>query len=136
RYADDLLFSGGRDFARRIARFEPLAAAIAIEEGFRVNHRKTRALHQGARQRVLGLIANHEPAVSRAERERLEAILTNAVHHGLDSQNRDRLPNFLEQLQGRVAWVAQAKPEHAGKLRRLLAECQAAANLNRSADPA
>ena len=125
RYADDLTFSGGADFARQVARFEPLVGAIALEEGFHVNHRKTRVMHQGARQRLLGLVANHEPAVSRAEREQLEAILTNAALHGLESQNRDQRPHFLEHLRGRVAWVEQVKPEQANKLRRLLDLCEA-----------
>jgi len=126
RYADDLVFSGGQEFARRVTRFEPLVGAIALEEGFHVNHRKTRAMQRGTQQRMLGLIANQRPAVSRAEREQLEAILYNAVRHGLSSQNREQHANFLEYLRGRVSWVAQARPEHAVKLGRLLAECEAA----------
>lgn len=126
RYADDLVFSGDLAFERRVARFEPLVGAIAFEEGFRVNHRKTRVMRRGTQQRLLGLVANERPAVSRAEREQLEAILTNAVRHGLASQNRAQHPNFLEYLRGRVNWVEQARPEHALKLRRLLAACEAA----------
>jgi len=74
-------------------------------------------MRRGTQQRILGLIANEQPAVSRAERERLEAILTNAVRHGLASQNRTEHPNFLAYLRGRVAWVAQVHPAHARKLR-------------------
>lgn len=44
RYADDLAFSGGAEFARRAGRCQALMAAIAIEEGFRVNHHKTRIM--------------------------------------------------------------------------------------------
>ncbi|HEY3254274.1 MAG TPA: reverse transcriptase family protein [Polyangiaceae bacterium] len=124
RYADDLVFSGDLEFARRVARFEPLVGAIALDEGFRVNHRKTRVMRRGTQQRMLGLITNARPAVSRAERDQLEAILTNAVRHGLASQNRAQHPNFLEYLRGRVRWVEQACPEHAPKLRRLLSLCE------------
>jgi len=125
RYADDLVFSGDAEFARRAARFEPLVGAIAVEEGFRVNHHKTRLMRHGTRQRMLGLVTNVQPAVSRVERDRLEAILTNAARHGLDSQNRERHPNFLEYLRGRVGWVEEVRPEHASKLRRLLSACEA-----------
>ena len=51
RYADDLVFSGGESFARSIARFPTHVAAIALEEGFAVQHRKTRVMRQGVRQR-------------------------------------------------------------------------------------
>jgi RNA-directed DNA polymerase len=39
RYADDLAFSGGEDFDRRIERFSTHVAAILHEEGFTVHHR-------------------------------------------------------------------------------------------------
>src|SRR6185295_12236855 len=42
RYADDLLFSGAGDFARGAKRLIPLIGAIAMDEGFHVNWRKTR----------------------------------------------------------------------------------------------
>src|SRR5262249_2692968 len=47
RYADDLVFSGEEGFARHIGRFATHVAAIAIEEGFAVNHRKTRIMRPG-----------------------------------------------------------------------------------------
>ena len=54
RYADDLVFSGGDDFARSVHRFKTHVAAIAIEEGFAVQHRKTRVMRRGVRQRAAG----------------------------------------------------------------------------------
>jgi len=130
RYADDLVFSGGAEFARHTARFEPLVGAIALEEGFSINHRKTRLMRRGVQQHLLGLVTNVQPAVSRAERKQLEAILSNSVRYGLASQNRDRHPNFLEYLRGRINWVNQACPDHARKLRRLFAICAAASDAN------
>lgn len=121
RYADDLFFSGDRRFARSADRFETLVAAIALDEGFRINHRKTQLMRDSSQQRVLGLVSNHTPAVSRAERDTLEAILTNCVRHGSDSQNREGRPHFLDHLRGRIAWVRQANPAHAAKLEELLA---------------
>lgn len=126
RYADDLVFSGGVELARRAPRLVPLLAAIAWEEGLRVNHHKTRVMRQAQSHSVLGLVTNERAHVPRAERERLEAILTNAARHGLESQNRDGNPQFLASLRGRVAWVEHVHPPHARKLRRLLAACEAA----------
>jgi len=74
----------------------------------------------------VGLVTNQRPNVPRGERERLEAILTNVVKYGLESQNRERNPLFLESLRGRVAWVEHVNPAHAQKLRRLLAATEAA----------
>ena len=54
RYADDLVFSGDESFARSIGRFPIHVAAIALEEGFAVQHRKTRVMRQGVRQRAAG----------------------------------------------------------------------------------
>lgn len=126
RYADDLAFSGGVELARRVERFATLVGAIAIEEGFLVNYRKTRVMRRSQAQRLLGLVINQRPNVPRVERKRLEAILTNVLKHGVESQNRERDPHFLESLRGKVAWVEQVNPTHASKLRRLLAACEAA----------
>ncbi len=48
RYADDLVFSGGEAFAKSIDRFPIHAAAIAMEEGFTVQHRKTRVMRRAS----------------------------------------------------------------------------------------
>jgi hypothetical protein len=124
RYADDLAFSGDAAFARHAHRFEVLVGAIAMEEGFQANHHKTRLMREGEQQHLVGLVTNEHPHVPRHARERLEAILTNASRHGLASQNRDANPHFLESLRGQVAWVAQANPAHARKLRQLLSVCE------------
>jgi len=95
RYADDLAFSGDADFGREAQRLIVLVAAIGLEEGFLVNHHKTRVMHQSQRQHLLGLVTNQQPNVPRRTRELLEAILTNAARHGLASQNRGANPHFL-----------------------------------------
>ena len=55
RYADDLAFSGDRSFARSAERFATRAAAIALEAGFHINHRKTRLMRASVRQHLAGL---------------------------------------------------------------------------------
>ena len=69
RYADDLLFSGGEAFARSIRRFLVHAAAIALEEGFAVQHHKTRVMRQGVQQRAAGVVINQKANIPRREYE-------------------------------------------------------------------
>lgn len=121
RYADDLAFSGDERLTRSAERLVARIAAIVIEEGYRPRFRKTRIERAGARQTLVGLTVNAAPAVPRAERERLRAILTNCVRHGPSSQNRDGHTDFRAHLEGRVAWIARVNPAHARRLVPLLA---------------
>src|SRR5579872_5160073 len=106
RYADDLAFSGDEEFRRAAKRFSAHAAAIALEEGFHVNHRKTRILRQGVRQQLAGVVVNQKTGVRRRDRERLEAILTNCIRFGPESQNRAGVPDFRAHLEGRIGFIA------------------------------
>ncbi len=117
RYADDLLFSGGEDFARQARRFEVAVGAIIIEEGFRPNHHKTRVLRQGQKQHAAGLVLNEKPNIDRREFDRLKAILTNCARHGPASQNRVNHPDFAAHLAGKLAWVRFIHPGKEAKLR-------------------
>lgn len=119
RYADDLLFSGGPEFARPSRRFETAVGAIVLEEGFQPNHRKTRHLRQGQRQIAAGLVLNRKPNLTRRDTDRLKAILTNCVRFGPASQNREDHDNFPAHLQGKVAWVRFINPTRGAKLQAL-----------------
>ncbi len=50
---------------------------------------------------VTGLVVNDRPGVPRDEVRRLRAILHRARTEGLESQNRENLPDFLAWLRGR-----------------------------------
>ena len=119
RYADDLTFSGGDDFGRRVRRVAGLVAVIAGDEGFVLNHRKTRVMRGCGRQHVAGVVVNVRPNVPRADFDRLKAILTNCVRHGPAGQNRDDHPDFRAHLAGRVAHVGAVNPIRGQKLRAL-----------------
>lgn len=121
RYADDLAFSGGDAFARSAERFHIQVAAIALEEGFRVNTHKTRLMRVGTRQQVTGIVVNAHPNIARDEYDKLKATLTNCVRHGPESQNRENHPNFQAYLAGRISYVAMVNSERAVKLRRIMA---------------
>ena len=124
RYADDLAFSGGEQFARRVERFSIQAAAIAIEEGFSVHHRKTRIMRQGVRQHLAGLVANQRPNIIRADFDRLKAMLTNCIRLGPETQNREDHPDFRSHLEGRIAFVEMINPEKAKRLRKMFERIQ------------
>lgn len=116
RYADDLLFSGNEEFSRDAHRFVIWVAAIALEEGFEVHHRKTKVMRQGVRQRAAGLVLNAKPNCLRRDFDELKAILTNAGRHGLESQNRGKHPHFAEHLRGRISFIAQSNIARGEKL--------------------
>jgi hypothetical protein len=119
RYADDLAFSGGEELERRIDRFSTHVAALLLEEGFTVHHRKTRIMRQGVRQHLAGVVANRHVNVIRSDFDHLKAILTNCVRLGPESQNRDAHPHFRSHLEGRVAFVQMVNPVRGERLRRI-----------------
>ncbi len=120
RYADDLAFSGDEEFARIARRFSLHAASIALEEGFWINHRKTRIPRQGARQHLAGIVVNQNASPRRRDLELLEAILTNCVRGGPRSQNRLANADFRAHLEGRVGFVEMIHREKGRALRALL----------------
>jgi RNA-directed DNA polymerase len=124
RYADDLAFSGGEEFERRVGRFSTHVAAILFEEGFAVHHRKTRIMRQGVRQHLAGLVANQRVNIMRPDFDRLKATLTNCVRQGPESQNRDAHPNFRSHLEGRVGFVEMINPVKGKRLRLILEQIQ------------
>lgn len=117
RYADDLAFSGGEEFERRAERFSIHAAAIAMEEGFRIHHRKTRVMRQSVRQHLAGLVANQKVNIRRADFDRLKAILTNCVRKGVATQNREGHEHWREHLKGRIGFVESINPAKGKRLR-------------------
>lgn len=119
RYADDLAFSGPESFARKVERFSAHAAAIALEEGFHVNHHKTRFMRKSARQQLAGIVVNEKANLRRSDLELLEAILYNSVRYGPESQNRSAIPNFHAHLEGRIGYVQMVTPARGQRLRAL-----------------
>lgn len=120
RYADDLAFSGDRDFEKRVERFSIHVAAILIEEGFQVNHRKTRIMRRGVRQHLVGVVTNQHPNVIRADYDRLKAILNNCIRFGPTSQNREAHAHFRQHLEGKVSFVESINPQKGERLRGML----------------
>ena len=136
RYADDLAFSGGEDFERGAERFGIHVAAIVLEEGFELHHRKTRIMRQGVRQQLAGLVVNDHVNIRRSDFDELKAILTNCARGGWAGQNRDGHADFRGHLDGRVGFVESVCPERGVKLRAIFDRVDAGAGGLQSAGPA
>jgi hypothetical protein len=119
RYADDLAFSGGEHLLRLAPFLQRLIGAIALEEGFAINHRKTRLRTQAQSQRLAGVIVNSKPNLPRAEFDRLKAILHNCTVSGPESQNLEGVEDFKAHLAGRIAYVSWLNPTRGARLKRL-----------------
>jgi len=120
RYADDLAISGtiNQDYLAGVV--QPLIGAIALEEGFRLNYRKTRSMTRAQRQSFCGITTNVRPNLQRRDYDTLKAILFNCVIHGPASQNRQKRHNFRQHLQGRVSNATFLNPERGKKLQALM----------------
>ena len=116
RYADDLVLSGDRELAHAAPTIVARLAAIATEEGFSLNFRKTRVMTSATRQRVTGIVVNEKLSAPRADIERLRAILHNCRRFGPATQNRDNHPDFRAHLRGRVAWIQSLDPVKGARL--------------------
>ncbi len=122
RYADDLLFSGTRDFGHAVKSFAVQVAAIALDEGFDVNFRKSRVMRSSTRQFAAGIVLNQRTNIRRDEYDQLKATLHNCVKHGPAEQNRQSRPDYRMHLLGKINWVKQLNPARAEKLTKIFAE--------------
>ena len=120
RYADDLVLSGDAALLRKADRIEARVAGFALDEGFALNHRKTRRVTCARRQQVCNIVVNARPNLSRDEFDRLKAQLHRCATLGPSTQNREGLLHWEQHLRGRVAWAAQLNPAKAQRLQRLL----------------
>lgn len=119
RYADDLAFSGPPAGPSRRRYFTSLVAAIALEEGFEVNHRKTGFMTSATRQQLTGIAINRHPNIARDRYDALKATLFNCVRFGPASQNRCHQGDFRAHLAGRIGEVEVINPRRARRLRDL-----------------
>jgi RNA-directed DNA polymerase len=121
RYADDIVLSGGAGLLRAADRVEARIGAFALDEGFALNHHKTRRVTRSRRQQVCNIVVNARPNLPREEFDRLKAQLHLCATRGAAAQNRAGVANWEQHLRGRVAWAEQLNPRKAARLRRLLA---------------
>lgn len=112
RYADDMVFSGDDELRRAADRLQAWVGAIAAQEGFAVNHRKTRVMARARRQEVTGVIVNAHPNAPREHYDLLKAMLHNA---------RGSQPSLAWRARvcGHIAQVGSINPARGARLREL-----------------
>jgi hypothetical protein len=101
RYADDLAFSG--DDVGQAHALRCLVQRIIQDEGFALNHAKTRVLRRGTRQRITGVIVNDVLGLSRQERRRLRAALHQASLRARSEGVRLQIDGVLRGKRGDLA---------------------------------
>ncbi|HYE18850.1 MAG TPA: reverse transcriptase family protein [Tepidisphaeraceae bacterium] len=111
RYADDLTFSS--DDTSRINWLFRGVRMILKAEGLTEHADKTHVMRRSGRQEVTGVTVNARTTLGRDEARELRATLHNAAKHGLESQNREKRPNFAAYLRGRVAFASMVDPVRA-----------------------
>jgi len=119
RYADDLVISGPPSLATASARIAAWVGQIALDEGYAVNHRKTRLATQAHAQRVCGVVVNRHANMPRDDFDRLRAVLHQCSLHGPSSQNREGHADFRAHLRGKLNWATQLNPAKARRLHAL-----------------
>jgi retron-type reverse transcriptase len=119
RYADDIAFSGSMELLRLAPFLQGVIGSIALDEGFEINHRKTRVRTQAQSQRLAGIVINAKPNLPRAEFDRLRATLHNCIRQGPEGQNQLGHADFKAHLAGRIAYVKWLNPAKGERLRRL-----------------
>ena len=122
RYADDLLFSGEDEFGRTAKSFAAQVAAIALDEGFELNFRKTRIMGRSTRQYAGGVVLNRRTNIQRDEYDQLKATLHNCIRGDPAAQNRDSHADFRMHLLGKINWVRQLNPARGAKLMKIFDE--------------
>jgi retron-type reverse transcriptase len=116
RYADDLIFSGGRNLVRNGPSTIGLIEQIVRQEGFRIHERKTRVRTAAQRQLVTGRVVNKSSNVPRPDYDRLRAILHDAATRGPAHANRDLHHDFRAHLLGRMSWAGAGSDARRRKL--------------------
>ncbi|WP_020405823.1 reverse transcriptase family protein [Hahella ganghwensis] len=124
RYADDFVLSGPGMSQHAAEKLQHLVGAIAEEEGFSLNTRKSAVVGQGQRQQVAGIVVNEKTNLSRKQFDSLKAMLNNCARHGPISQNHQQLPNFQAHLKGKIAYLRSLNPQKGDKLMTLYQKIQ------------
>jgi RNA-directed DNA polymerase len=100
-----------------VERFVTLVAVILMEEGFAVQHRKTRIMRPSVRQHLAGLVTNQRFNVRRSDFDLLKAILTNWVRHRPENPEPRGPSSFPATSGGPDKPIESIHPEKGRRLR-------------------
>lgn len=116
RYADDLVFSHPDSDARPHLLLR-MVKIITSDEGFRINHKKTRIMRSPNRRSVTGLIVDDGVRLSRKDLRRVRAFLHQCETRGLDAMSEELGKNAAAVAHGHLSYIHMVMPEMARKLR-------------------
>lgn len=104
RYADDMTFSGVFQPGQLIS----LVRRVLKDDGYRLNEKKTRLMHQHQRQETTGVVVNQKMQAPREYRRELRQAYFYIRRHGLASHAAHKgisHNNYAEHLIGRANYV-------------------------------
>lgn len=110
RYADDLTFSGDFNEGDVIKSIE----RIVVQQGFCVNHKKTRVRKRNQRQEVTGIVVNEKMQVCRQIRRKIRNEAYYIKKYGFDSHmehTKNEKSNHLYYLIGLASYALSINPE-------------------------
>jgi retron-type reverse transcriptase len=115
RYADDLVLSTESEevFAAGVI---SAVSRVCREEGFHVNHRKTRIMRVPNRQLVTGLLVNNGVRLTRHDLRRVRAFLHRCETQGLESVSAELGKDARAVAHGYFAYIFMITPGVAMKL--------------------
>lgn len=116
RYADDLSFSG----KGKLEKMLPIIEKIINEEGFKLNHEKTRVLRKGARQEITGIVINDGKLhVSREYKRKLMQEIYYCQKYGYENHQQhvgDDHRFFRDHLYGKAYFIKMIEHDLGKKL--------------------
>lgn len=123
RYADDITFSGDKNILFLLAGIRE----IIEDEGFILNHSKTRFKLGGQRKIVTGLVVNgKQPRVPKSKKRFLRQQIYYCRKYGVDNHLRwigkDKLTGFRNYLYGLAYYIKMVEPDEGLKFLRELDE--------------
>lgn len=115
RYADDMAFSHKEHkTADELRDFKQAIYDIIVKAKYKVNHKKTRIIRRGSRQKLLGIVVNEHLNIQRSEYRKYRSIIhncyangfkNNAVRYGLElSEEVLSVDAFIYHLKGKVSY--------------------------------
>ena len=116
RYADDLIFSTTLEDSAPHRLIKSISSII-FEEGFEVNHSKTRLMRAPNRQTVTGLVVNNEVTLSRRDLKRMRAFFHQCSSKGLDFMSEKIGKDALSVARGYISYLEMVSPTIAEKFR-------------------
>jgi RNA-directed DNA polymerase len=110
RYADDITYSGNFDEGRLIN----FTRKVLLQEGYKLNEKKTRLMQKHQRQEVTGIVVNEKLHAPKTTRRELRQKLYYIKKYGIDSHiqfNQIGQANYVKHLLGIANFILFVNPK-------------------------